>query len=81
MTTIQSVQSTIDKIQARKDKPDHPKWEKFGNAIIYYVLPVVEVGIAQFVPPEFKAIAMFGYMVVSLLVKKLTKYTVDPKSK
>lgn len=78
---IQQVKAEYDKIQARQDKPDHPFWKKFGDVTVYYVLPIIEIAIAQLVPSEFKALAMFGYMAVSLVIKKLTKYTIDPKAK
>lgn len=78
---IQQVKEEYQKIQDRQKKPDHPFWKRVGNITVFYILPVVEIAIAQFVPPEYKALAMFGYMAVSLVFKKLTKYTIDPKAK
>lgn len=56
-------------------KPTPDKWQKIGDTALYIVLPIIEAGIGQFVPPEYKAVAMFGYMALSLIIKGLTKLT------
>lgn len=79
MTTIQKIQTGVDKVKESYKKPDHPFWSKVGNFCVIVLAPVGTVLIEGFVPEPYKKVAQVGWSALMAFIKGASKFTVSPK--
>ncbi len=75
MTTVQKIQTGVEKVKEAYKKPDHPFWKKVGNFCVIVLAPVGTVVIETIVPEPYKKIAQVGWASLIAFIKAGTKFT------